>query len=218
MGLTTKGPHSLLGMPPHRTPNPGHSGSDHRGSPFPLGDAPSSDAPPFSPLQACVALESAPEMRPFALPLILSARRGLQLPSSPHSHCPRRWICGQPLPSPGGCLWREGLQDQGLVLGRGLLAAAKGRRPPGWLSPHSSEKRCTRISRGLLGKTTSWGLSRRPHCQAGPHGNPGLSLGVCSHPNLPGKGCSEPCTRGLSPTAQDSSQPGLPAPTCLGTQ
>ena len=74
------------------------------------------------------------------------------MPSSPHSHCPRRWICGQPLPSPGGCLWREGLQDQGLVLGRGLLAAAKGRRPPGWLSPHSSEKRCTRISRGLLGR------------------------------------------------------------------
>ena len=34
-------------------------------------------------------------MQPFALPLILSARKGLQLPSSPHSHCPRRRICGQ---------------------------------------------------------------------------------------------------------------------------
>ena len=166
MGLTTKGPHSLLGMPPHQTPNPGHSGSDHRGSPLGLGDAPSSDAPPVSPPQACVALESAPETRPFALPLILSAKRGLQLPSSLNSHCPRRRICGQPLPSPGGCLWRKG-----------------------------------RISWGLLEKTTSWGLSRRPHYQAGPPGNPSLSLGVSIHPNLPGKGCSEPCNRGLRPMA-----------------
>lgn len=216
MGLTTKSPYSVLGMPPHWTPNPGHSGSDHRGSP--LGDAPSSDAPPVSPFQACVALESAPETRPFALPLILSARRGLQLPSSPHSHCPHRRICGQPLPSPGGCLWREGLQDQGLVLGRGLPAAAKDRHPT-WVAQSSllREEVHPHLS-GTLGEDHPSGLIQKAPLPGWTSWKPQPLHGSLQSSQFTRKGGLEPCNRGLRPAAQDSGWPGPLAPTCLGTQ